>query len=291
MERSTAFQAFTPFRHTGLGFYNHAPDLSSTWALSYFRTGQDQFGSSLSTNGGHGLAGRLTRVNGWEESAGTSYRHWGLGYYLNAPPRDVARFRSIPEMFVGEFAPGGVGTSGQPVPGVINGTPFFVDTRPIADVNLINTYGCESLWVHGPWSLQSEAMVAVVDRQGPGTPAFWGGYTQFGYFLTGEHRPYDRVAGAVDRVIPNDNFRAGQGRGAWELTGRLSYIDLTSSGIEGGELTNMTCGVNWYLNPHCKWVFNYIHAWGNSPDLSAPAAPGLLSTNTDIFAVRCQIDF
>ncbi|MFN7841367.1 MAG: porin, partial [Pirellula sp.] len=59
MERSSSFQAFVPFRHLGVGFYDNSEDLNWTWAASYFRTGQDQFASSLSTNGGNGMAGRI----------------------------------------------------------------------------------------------------------------------------------------------------------------------------------------------------------------------------------------
>ena len=56
MERSSLFQTFVPFRHIGIGFYNNSEDLNTTWAASYFRTGQDQFGNSLSTDGGNGVA-------------------------------------------------------------------------------------------------------------------------------------------------------------------------------------------------------------------------------------------
>ncbi|OYW18376.1 MAG: hypothetical protein B7Z55_10745, partial [Planctomycetales bacterium 12-60-4] len=59
MERAGTFQAFTPFRHLWIGFYDNSDDLNWTWAASYFRTGQDQFGGSLSTDGGNGLAGRF----------------------------------------------------------------------------------------------------------------------------------------------------------------------------------------------------------------------------------------
>jgi phosphate-selective porin OprO/OprP len=60
MERSVLFQPFTPFRHIGIGFYDHSDDLSNTWAASVFRSGQDQFGGTLSSDGGYGMAERLT---------------------------------------------------------------------------------------------------------------------------------------------------------------------------------------------------------------------------------------
>lgn len=291
MERSSTFQAFTPFRHIGFGFYNHAEDLNSTWALSYFRTGQDQFGGSLSTNGGNGLSGRYTRVFCFEEENDSRFEHWGIGYYLNSPARHTARFRSIPEIFVGEFAPGNIGTSGQAVPGAMNGVPFFVDTAPITNVNLVNTFGIENLKVNGPLSLQSEAMVAVVDPAVGERPVFWGGYTQLGWFLTGEHRPYDRVSGAIDRVKPRCNFGKDGGLGAWELTTRLSWIDLNDRTIVGGEMLNLTTGFNWYINPYCKWVFNNVHSWSETRDYSPLFAPGQLSAQTSFWGIRCQIDF
>ena len=34
MERAGTFQAFTPFRHLGVGFYDHSEDLDWTWAAS-----------------------------------------------------------------------------------------------------------------------------------------------------------------------------------------------------------------------------------------------------------------
>ncbi|MEQ1825861.1 MAG: porin, partial [Pirellula sp.] len=154
MERSSTFQAFTPFRHIGVGFYNHTDNLDWTWAASYFRTGQDQFGGSLSTDGGNGAAGRLTHLLWHEGPQGEDYFHLGAGYFLSAPPNDRVRFRSVPEIFVGEFVvPAGapIGTSGQPVPSVANGTPFFVDTGTVGS-DLTQTIGLESLWVRGPLS-------------------------------------------------------------------------------------------------------------------------------------------
>jgi phosphate-selective porin OprO and OprP len=297
MERSSTFQAFTPFRHLGIGFYDHSDDLNTTWAASYFRTGQDQFGSSLSTNGGNGMSARLTRLM-WYECQGEQYLHVGGGYFFNSPPNDVTRFRSIPEIFVGEFVPSGLGTSGQPTPSLANGTPFFVDTAGIVDVNNVQTYGLEGLWVNGPLSLQTEAMAAIVDQSTSPQSSFDGGYATVGYFLTGEHRPYDRKAGAIDRVIPKSNFSRHGGIGAWEIAARWSYIDLTDNEIRGGTMENLTVGMNWYTNPYCKFVFNYIHSWSESPDFTglAPSGPTfnnnrLVNNQTDAYALRCQVDF
>lgn len=292
MERSSMFQAFTPFRHLGVGFYDNSDDLNTTWALSAIRTGQDQFGSSLSTNGGNGIVGRLTHLLWYDEECNNNYLHVGGGYYLNSPPRDAVRFRSVPELYVGEFAPlpGTGGTSGQLLPGIFLGTPFFVDTAPLLDVDHVHTFGSEALWVAGPLSIQAEAMAAMVDRAGQPVDTLYGGYLTLGYFLTGEHRPYDRKAGAIDRVMPFDNLKRGGGFGAWELTTRISYIDLNDGNLRGGTMENLTTGINWYINPYCKCVFNHILSWTEAGVQPNPAFVGV-NTQTHIFGVRCQIDF
>lgn len=289
MERSLLFQTFTPFRHVGVGFYNNSDDLNTTWAASYFRTGQDQFGNSLSTNGGNGVAGRLTHLLYYCGADGEDYLHIGGGYYMNSPPNDSIRFRTIPEIFVGEFAPGAVGTSGQAVPGAQNGTPFFADTLPLVDVSNVNTFGLESLWVNGALSVQSEAMAAVVNQAGP-TAVLSGAYLQAGYFLTGEHRPYDRKSGAIDRVMPFNSV-GNCGRGAWEVAMRYSKVDLNDENIFGGELTNLTTGINWYLNPYCKCVLNHVHSWSDARDYFPTPTLTTIQSQTDAFGARVQVDF
>mgnify|MGYP001593617735 CR=1 FL=1 len=221
------------------------------------------------------------------ECNGSSYLHLGTGHFFNAPPADTVNFRTIPEFYVGANGPGAVGSSGQAVPGGANGTPFFVATGNL-NVPYYNVLGSELLWVEGPLSVQSEAMVNVVNL-GTGSPAVLpGAYTQVGYFLTGEHRPYDRKTGTIDRVIPKTNFafsgsRCNLGMGAWEVAGRWSYLDLNDSSVRGGTITDYTAGINWYWNPYTKMVFNYVH--------STPDTPGFPKSNTDMFGVRAQVDF
>ncbi len=286
MERSVLFQPFTPFRHLGIGFYDHSDDLSMTWAASGFRTGQDQFGATLSSDGGYGTAERLTWLPSWE-CDGRHYLHLGVGHFFNAPPDDSVTFRTIPEFFVGANGPGAVGTSGQAVPGGSNGVPFFITTGAV-NTSAYNVLGSELLWVRGPISLQSEAMMNVVNQSGGGQAVLPGAYAQVGYFLTGEHRPYDRKTGTIDRVIPKSNLTfdgkcCDPGLGAWEVAGRWSYLDLNDSAIRGGTIMDYTAGLNWYWNPYTKMVFNYVHAVADGP--LTPVS------HTDFVGIRAQLDF
>jgi len=294
VERSVLFQSFTPFRHLGIGFYDNSDNLRSTWAASVFAAGQDQFGGSIATAGGVGTAERFTHLLDYdEESGGRYYTHIGAGHHFSAPNDKVAAFRTIPEVFIGSqgVALVGSGPNQQVVPGVITGTPFFVNTGPLP-VQDFNVFGSEFLWVNGPLSFQSEAMINFVNRTNNlSSLYFTGAYAQVGYFLTGEHRPYDRRSGAIDRVRPYTNFfrvrRADgeicRGPGAWELAARVSNLRLNDNDVRGGTITDITGGINWYLNAYLKAQFNYIHA------MSYNAAS--VQANTDIYDARIQIDF
>ncbi len=308
MERSLLFQSFDPFRHLGIGFYDNADDLSATWAASVFTTGQDQFGGSIANNGGIGTAERITWLPYWNEATkGTEYLHLGVGHFFNSPANNTTTFKTIPELYIGSQA--GVtptGTSGQANPGNFNGTPPFVNTGTLKTISQYNVLGTELLWVQGPLSVQSEGQVNFVNQTGGNATAVLpGAYAQVGYFLTGEHRPYDRKAGAIDRVIPFRNFGPWScdcehsGWGAWEIAGRWSYLDLNDHNIQGGAITDYTAGVNWYVNPYWKIVFNYIHSDANAPQQvngagvfvgGTPGGP-LLRSSTDMIALRTQMDF
>ncbi len=98
-------------------------------------------------------------------------------------------------------------------------------------------------------------------------------------------RPYNRTAGVLGRVKPLQNFKPGEGWGAWELAARYSYIDLNDNPINGGRLGTITGGINWYLNPNTKFQFNYVHAM--------VAHPGVGNGNgrADAIVVRAQVDF
>ncbi|RMF25515.1 MAG: porin, partial [Deltaproteobacteria bacterium] len=155
-----------------------------------------------------------------------------------------------------------------------------VDTGSIA-ADAVDLFGAEAAVVLGSASLQGEYMHAAVDASSGSSPDFAGYYVQASYFLTGERRPYKRSHGAFGRVKPRRNFlgKEGRGPGAVELAVRYSSLDLSDAAVAGGELDDVTAGVNWYLNPNTRVMANYVHA-----DLDAAG-------EADVFQMRFQIDF
>jgi len=294
MERSVLFQSFEAFRHIGAGFYNNNEDLNWTWAASVFRVGNDQFGDDIGDAGGWSTAARATHL--WwycdyqDECKRLEYLHTGASFWFGDPGNDLFRYRTIPEMFMGAFgSTGPTGTSGVAVPNTSNGTPAFVDTGNIA-TNTFTHIGTEALWAHGPFAWQNELQMATVAQTGGPYLHFWGFYSEWMYFLTGESKPYNRKLGQIDRIVPLRPFirdpNCEWGPGAWEFAMRISHIDLDSENIHGGRLTDFTLGLNWYLNGYTKMQVNYVRAMVNREFAAAPR-----DSSTDIFGVRFQLDF
>ena len=101
-----------------------------------------------------------------------------------------------------------------------------------------------------------------------GNVNFKGGYVQALYFLTGEHRQYQRLSGVFGRTIPNSNAYwvrgAGFSRGAWQIGARYDWLDLNSGLVTGGQEQDMTLGLNWFLNPNAVFMVNYVGSWVNN---------------------------
>ncbi|MFM7075686.1 MAG: OprO/OprP family phosphate-selective porin [Planctomycetaceae bacterium] len=272
MERSLV-DTFAPARNMGAMTYGNAEDELSTWAIGTFRTNSDNIGND-SFDSGQALTMRGTWLPWYDEpSDGRYYLHLGSAYSYRNTSQNQVRFRNTPE--IRKQQPAGVfGPVGPPSPSnYINGqpgpfAPIFVDTGAIPARNF-QLFDPEFALVLGPLSLQSEYACALVDQIG-GPPLFFNGYmAQVSYFLTGEHRPYDRKRGLHRRVEPFENFFRVRtdargirtGMGAWEVAGRFSNIVLNDENIQGNNLTDFTIGLNWYLNPFTRWKFNYVRAF------------------------------
>jgi phosphate-selective porin OprO/OprP len=246
----------------------------ATWAIGTFRTNSDNTGND-SFDSGQALTMRGTWLPWWDEASdGRYYLHLGSAYSYRDAAQNQVRFRNTPE--IRKQQPSNVlGPVGPPSPSNYqNGVPspfapIFVDTGNIRDVDHFQLFDPEFALILGPLSLQAEYAFAAVHRIGQPDLFFNGSMAQVSYFLTGEHRPYDRKLGIHKRVLPfEDFFRVRTkskgiqtGLGAWEVAARFSNIVLNDKDINGNNLTDFTLGLNWYLNPYTRLKFNYVRAF------------------------------
>ncbi|MCP4254488.1 MAG: hypothetical protein GY775_13985 [Candidatus Scalindua sp.] len=256
-----------PRRNTGFMLYDQALDERMTWAANIYRTADD-FGDSQgdsTTEGCYSFAGRITGLP-WYKNNGEKYIHTGFSYnYQNAFENKLI-FGSEPET---DF------------------TEKFVSTGDIS-AESAHLYNPELALVFGPFSLQTEYTYVHVNSTGNFSgqdPDFTGFYVFGSYFLTGEHRRYDKKEGETDRVRPKSNFNWGKGLGAIEVAARYSELDLSDKYVDGGRLNDTTLGLNWYLNPNTRVMLNYVHAGLDLSDLN------IKNANADIASIRFQIDF
>jgi phosphate-selective porin OprO/OprP len=172
---------------------------------------------------------------------------------------------------------------------------YWADTESFAanDADVLNL---ELAGVCGPFSAQAEFTRSWVQgSKGLRDSQLWGLYAFVSYFLTGEQRAYDLGNGRFGRVRPRANFNPTQGDwGAWEIAARYSYLDLNDGDLTGGRLWDLTAGINWYLYPNLRLMFNYVYADLDDRVSTNPAAPPAtlgVSGAGNIFQMRAQIDF
>ena len=293
MERSLV-DTFAPARNMGVMAYGNAASERATWQIGTFRTNSDNVGND-SFDSGQALTMRGTVLPFWDDvSDGRYYLHLGAAYSYRATSQNQVRFRNTPEIRKQQPA-STFGPVGPPSPSNYqNGVPspfapIFVDTGFIPATNF-QLFDPEFALILGPLSLQSEYAFAIVD-QIDGPNLFFNGYmAQLSWFLTGEHRPYDRKQGIHTRMKVFDEFyrvreggRVRWGLGAWEIAARFSNIVLNDENIQGNNLTDFTAGLNWYLNPYTRMKFNYIRAFLEDTRVG--------NSLTDAYGIRFDYEF
>lgn len=258
-ERSL-MNALVPAFNAGVMLFDDFADERATWAVGAFRSGADA-GEVSRGDGEWATTARVTGLPLLSEDGG-DFVHLGLGYSRRSPTNDSQTFSSKPEA---------------------NLAPTYITATAAAET--VELMGLEAAWVTGPFTLSGEYTQASIDGDTGATsdPDFAGYYLQAGYFLTGENRPYNKAQGCFGALKPDESaFGESGGSGAWEVAARISSLDLDDDGTDGGELDDLTFGVNWYLNPNTRLMLDYILA-----DLD-PAA-GAPDGRTKILAFRWQI--
>jgi phosphate-selective porin OprO/OprP len=143
-------------------------------------------------------------------------------------------------------------------------------------------FGVEILKIQDNWHLSSEAYFSDYKNAVQDDYQVWGTYLAGGWILTGEKRQYKSTYGTFGTVTPQNSF------GAWELVGRLSYLDLADKG-QGNKAGMLTLGLNWFANRHISVMGNLIYAdYDQAPD--ADALSGVTSVgDSDGFGASLRV--
>ena len=274
LERSNPLDALTPFRNIGVMAFDWNANETRTWSYGVFHESTNEFGESQRDATALAFTGRTTWLPWYEEHEdGPHLWHVGASYTYRNLKSQERGFDQTPEVVLKEG---------------LTVTPNFVDTGLIA-LRDYHVVGVETVTSRGPFSMQGEYVFLTGQKTDTSRVFFHGGYLETTYWLTGEHRNYNRRMGSHGAVPPNCNFYCRQtdcgtetGSGAWEVAARVSYLNLNSGTVQGGSLTDLTLGLNWNYAVRSRVMFNYIHAFLDR---------GGLNSNADIFSVRFQFTF
>lgn len=276
LERASVVNALAPFRNVGVMAFDWNECETMTWSYGLFDENTNEFGEDNNDRTGVAATGRVTWLPWYDETCqGESLLHLGASYsFRHIGGNSTRQFASTPEVILKQ--------------GALIRTPNFVNTGllPIGDYQIA---GAEFSTVLGSLSVQGEYMFAAGDLSTGPSFFLHGGYVEGSYFWTGEHRNYIRQTGLYGAVVPHASFvrtatteGIQNGSGAWESTLRLSVVDLNDKSIAGGQMTDITAGLNWYYTVRSRVMFNYIRS-----NLDR----GGVRSHADILAMRFQYAF
>lgn len=250
MERSPLFDAsqpsaFNAARSPGVSVFRTWANDSLFTAMGVYKNVSDPLGFGVG-DGQYAVTGRLAALPVWLPGMQT-YWHVGGAMSLRDPVSGQVRVR--------------VRDSVRNAPGPLLNLVADTGNIPADQQTLFNL---ESAFASGPLTLSGEFTTNMIEPAVPGvgTVAYHGFYTQAMWFITGEHREWDPKVGVFKRVLPRCNFDPKRGGwGAVEVGGRYSFLDLDDRGINGGRVSDLTLGVNWYWTPNLKWQVNYDYLY------------------------------
>ena len=230
MERATISDATIPILADGVKWLGLPPKLRLLWNVGVY--GDCAVGRAVVLDlrsPGRGPCRLAARVQGAARGS-TS----GMSLRYGKPDDGVLRLRSRPENFI---------------------APYFVDTDKFPADNT-KMVGIEAYYRRVSLLFGSEYFFQNVKAPESGNPLFHGGDAVVSWLVTGETRAYNTRGGFFNQVSPARTVFEG-GPGAWELLGRVSYIDLDDGPISGGRFWRATPMVNWYLSDQLRLEFAY----------------------------------
>jgi len=231
MERGLPI-AMSPERNTGAMYHTTIGEKLSL-QTGIFRE-SDAFGDDETANNNINITSRATYL---AINEGDKLLHVGIANSRRKSDDKIYNFSSRAENHLGNK---------------------LIDVEFNNQVKDINIFAGEIAYVNGSFSLQAEALQTTINTETgelntPINDEIISYYGQVSYFLTGESRSYKSSLAGFGRVSPKNNY-GENGWGALEVAARFSAIDMQ----EDGSLEDITIGLNWYLNPNTRIMFNYV---------------------------------
>jgi phosphate-selective porin len=257
METAAPVSAFAPGYRLGVEAAGAVPRPSLTWTFNVSSVGQSQPNAEATSSSVLRGVGRLVwRPLGSDVSERLIHLGFSASHVLSGS--GDLQYRARPETFL---------------------TPYLVDTDSFdANATLL---GGELALRRRNVSLQGEYLHALVDADEGGSLAFQGGYVQLAVVLTGETHPYDVATATFLRLEPRAPYKPLRGQwGAFELTGRVSYLDLSDGPVDGGRMATLAFGPAWTWNRFVRLLGGYVYA-------RVADAPG--GSNAHVFQARIEL--
>ena len=238
LETASPVSAFAPGYRSGIEIakrYEH-PDLS--WSMDLTSVGQQQNEGDAS-NSTLRFDGRIVwRPLRDDDAPDPTLMHVGFDLQQEIAGSGEIRYRARPESFL---------------------SPYLVDTGQIE--GNATSFDFEFAWRRGPLTVESEWFHSIVGPDDGEELYFSGIYAQAVWVLTGETRPYDLGSSVFGRIVPARPFdpRAGTW-GAFEVSGRTSWLDLSDESVRGGRMFSVSGGVVWTWNGFVRVLADYVFA-------------------------------
>lgn len=169
-----------------------------------------------------------------------------------------------------------------------------LEVDPVRDARNLARAGLEFAYLNQAFRMQGEYMVAHAEQDGRRNSTFHAGYLLAAYVLTGQVQKYSLVPDSKRRDVGYAAFSGLEladkdcvskgGTGAWEIAARYSILDLGGRD-DGGQLQDVTLGLNWYPEENVRVMGNYIHAFVDQYSSNRPRG------DIDIVQARLQIAF
>ncbi len=257
MERSL-ISDYSPTRNNGILLFNEFNNNKIGVQAGLFRNANGKTANDEKANDGYVFTGRITGLP-INNVGKKQLLHLGLGYSHRVSDVKEYAISSRPEAHLSGIK--------------------YINTNTIENVDNVNLVNIETVYTKGAFIAQAEYLTAKVNANT--TYNFASYYAQVSYFLTGEHKEYKSSYSGFNRLKPKNNFgsKENKGIGAWEVALRYSNSDFNNKDILGGEQTDITLGLNWYLNPVTRIMLNNVFA-----DVKD-------SGKANIFQIRLQLDF